>query len=183
VVGGIIAPDQTPRSQAETPQFDHQTFYDCCVFMSKENLKAACSAGVSAKSAGEIGVTSAEVVFPELPLRRLTPGLAVSTPAAAERAQGRSETGRGRDRGGRRSRRAHPARRVVAAGMMVRLFAPRWRPRSQAVLAFDLLELDGEDLRRLPIEVRNAGLAQLPRNPHPGIALNTHYVGDGEIVY
>jgi bifunctional non-homologous end joining protein LigD len=49
--------------------------------------------------------------------------------------------------------------------------------------AFDLLELDGEDLRRLPIEVRKAGLAGLLRGPNPGIALNTHYVGDGEIVY
>jgi bifunctional non-homologous end joining protein LigD len=49
--------------------------------------------------------------------------------------------------------------------------------------AFDLLELDGEDLRRLPVEVRKAGLAQLLRRPSPGIALNAHYVGHGDIVY
>jgi len=59
--------------------------------------------------------------------------------------------------------------------------------------AFDLLELDGEDLRRSPIEMRKAGLIQLLRRrsvprktveqPHPGIALNQHYVGDGEIVF
>ena len=59
--------------------------------------------------------------------------------------------------------------------------------------AFDLLELDGEDLRRSPIEMRKAGLIQLLRRrsvprktveqPHPGIALNQHYVGDGAIVY
>jgi ATP-dependent DNA ligase len=49
--------------------------------------------------------------------------------------------------------------------------------------AFDLLEADGEDLRRLPIEIRKAGLTQLLRAPHPGIALNGHYVGHGEIVY
>jgi ATP-dependent DNA ligase len=49
--------------------------------------------------------------------------------------------------------------------------------------AFDLLELDGEDLCRLPIEVRKAGLAQLLRKPSPGIALNTHYVRHGDIVY
>jgi bifunctional non-homologous end joining protein LigD len=49
--------------------------------------------------------------------------------------------------------------------------------------AFDLLELDGEDLRRPPIEARKAGLAQLLRGQHPGIALNMHYVGDGDIVY
>jgi bifunctional non-homologous end joining protein LigD len=46
-----------------------------------------------------------------------------------------------------------------------------------------LLEFDGENLRRLPIEARKAGLAQLIRGPHPGIAINEHYVGDGEIVY
>jgi len=49
--------------------------------------------------------------------------------------------------------------------------------------AFDLLALDGEDLRRLPIEVRKAGLAGLLRKPHAGIAINEHYVGHGEIVY
>jgi bifunctional non-homologous end joining protein LigD len=38
-------------------------------------------------------------------------------------------------------------------------------------------------LRRLPIEVRKAGLALLLRRPHPGIALNEHFVGDGEIAY
>ena len=38
-------------------------------------------------------------------------------------------------------------------------------------------------MRRLPIEVRKAGLAGLLRKPHAGIALNEHYVGDGEIVY
>ena len=49
--------------------------------------------------------------------------------------------------------------------------------------AFDLLEVDGEDLRRMPIEIRKAGLVQLLRTPSPGIALNEHFVGDGEIVY
>jgi bifunctional non-homologous end joining protein LigD len=38
-------------------------------------------------------------------------------------------------------------------------------------------------LRRLPIELRKAGLTQLLRAPHPGIGLNEHYVGHGEIVY
>jgi bifunctional non-homologous end joining protein LigD len=49
--------------------------------------------------------------------------------------------------------------------------------------AFDLLELDGEDLRRLPVEVRKAGLAGLLRKPSQGIALNEHYVGHGDVVY
>ena len=58
-----------------------------------------------------------------------------------------------------------------------------WPPNLSVVLcAFDLLELDGEDLRRLPIEVRKAGLAQLLRMPSPGIAVNAHYAGDGDIV-
>jgi ATP-dependent DNA ligase len=56
--------------------------------------------------------------------------------------------------------------------------------RAAVLCAFDLLEVDGEDLRRLPIEVRKAGLAQLLlRMPSQGIALNEHYVGHGDIVY
>ena len=43
--------------------------------------------------------------------------------------------------------------------------------------------LAGFDLRRLPIEIRKAGLAKLLHSPHPGIALNEHYVGHGDIVY
>jgi len=55
---------------------------------------------------------------------------------------------------------------------------------SAAVLiAFDLIELEGEDLRRSPIEQRKAKLATLVRGPHPGIVLNEHYEGDGEIVF
>jgi bifunctional non-homologous end joining protein LigD len=47
----------------------------------------------------------------------------------------------------------------------------------------DVIELDAEDLRRLPIEACKAGLAQLLHKPSPGIALNEHYVGHGDIVY
>jgi ATP-dependent DNA ligase len=49
--------------------------------------------------------------------------------------------------------------------------------------AFDLLELDGEDLRGRPIEQRKQTLVRLLRGPYPGLALNEHYVGHGEIVY
>jgi ATP-dependent DNA ligase len=71
------------------------------------------------------------------------------------------------------------------AGLAVFELLRSWRYDYAAVLcAFDLLELDGEDLRKLPIELRKAGLTQLLlRKPSPGIALNAHYVGDGEIVY
>jgi hypothetical protein len=46
-----------------------------------------------------------------------------------------------------------------------------------ALCAFDLLEVDGEDLRQPPIELRKAGLTQLLRKPHSGIELDEHYVG------
>jgi bifunctional non-homologous end joining protein LigD len=49
--------------------------------------------------------------------------------------------------------------------------------------AFDLIELDGKDLRRLPIESRKRMLSKLVRGPRPGIVLNEHYEGDGEIVF
>jgi ATP-dependent DNA ligase len=45
--------------------------------------------------------------------------------------------------------------------------------------AFDLIELDGEDLRRSSIEYRKRKLAKLVRGPHLGIVLNEHYEGDG----
>ena len=40
--------------------------------------------------------------------------------------------------------------------------------------AFDLLELDGTDLRREPIEVRKATLASILRKNRPGVRLNEH---------
>jgi bifunctional non-homologous end joining protein LigD len=49
--------------------------------------------------------------------------------------------------------------------------------------AFDLLELDGKDLRRAPIEERKETLAKLLRQPDEGIALNQHYAGDGAIIF
>ena len=60
----------------------------------------------------------------------------------------------------------------------------RARHAEKAVLcAFDLIELDGQDLRRLRIEQRKAKLAKLVRGPQPGIVLNEHYEDDGEIVF
>jgi bifunctional non-homologous end joining protein LigD len=49
--------------------------------------------------------------------------------------------------------------------------------------AFDLIELDGEDLRRSSIEYRKRKLAKLVRRPQLGIVLNEHYEGDGEIIF
>jgi bifunctional non-homologous end joining protein LigD len=49
--------------------------------------------------------------------------------------------------------------------------------------AFDLLELDGEDLRREPIETRKSTLKSLLRGKHVGITFNAHFIADGAIVY
>jgi bifunctional non-homologous end joining protein LigD len=49
--------------------------------------------------------------------------------------------------------------------------------------AFDLIELDGEDLRLLPIERRKQALAELLRGTRHGIAFNTHYAADGMTVF
>jgi bifunctional non-homologous end joining protein LigD len=43
--------------------------------------------------------------------------------------------------------------------------------------------LDGQDLRRAPIEERKAILAKLLRPSIDGIAFNEHYSGDGAIIY
>jgi bifunctional non-homologous end joining protein LigD len=60
----------------------------------------------------------------------------------------------------------------------------RQRPSETAVMvAFDLIELDGKDLRRSPIEYRKRMLAKLVRDPHPGIVINEHFEADGDIVF
>jgi bifunctional non-homologous end joining protein LigD len=51
------------------------------------------------------------------------------------------------------------------------------------LLAFDLIELDGEDLRRMPIEQRKRKMAKLVRGPYPGIVLNEVFEGDGDILF
>ena len=51
------------------------------------------------------------------------------------------------------------------------------------MVAFDLIELEGKDLCRLPIESRKRMLSKLVRGPRPGIVLNEHYEGDGETVF
>src|ERR1700741_3829382 len=48
--------------------------------------------------------------------------------------------------------------------------------KASAVLwAFDLLELEGKDLRQQPIEIRKALLAKLLRGSHLSIVLNEHF--------
>ena len=49
--------------------------------------------------------------------------------------------------------------------------------------AFDLLELDGKDLLRQPIEERKRLLAQLLKGSRLSIVLNEHFEEDGAIVF
>jgi bifunctional non-homologous end joining protein LigD len=49
--------------------------------------------------------------------------------------------------------------------------------------AFDLLELDGQDLRREPFETRKATLASLLRGSLPGVRLNEHLAQPGDLVF
>ncbi len=61
----------------------------------------------------------------------------------------------------------------------------RWRQHDHAVTlcAFDLLELDGEDLRKRPIEERKWTLAALHRQSHDGLAINAHFEENGATIY
>jgi ATP dependent DNA ligase domain len=49
--------------------------------------------------------------------------------------------------------------------------------------AFDLIQIDGEDLRWRPIEVRKGMLKTLICNEHPGIPFNRHFDIEGSIVF
>ena len=61
----------------------------------------------------------------------------------------------------------------------------RRKPTGRHVLlyAFDLLELDGEDLRREPLEVRKQTLASLLHGALPGLRFNQHLTHPGDAVF
>jgi bifunctional non-homologous end joining protein LigD len=61
----------------------------------------------------------------------------------------------------------------------------RYRHHDHAALlcAFDLIELDGNDLRRTPIEERKDFLAKILNRPQEGIAFNQHYLCDGAVLF
>ena len=64
---------------------------------------------------------------------------------------------------------------VDADGLSVfDLIRYRQHDRTVTLCAFDLLELDGEDLRRTPLELRKATLKGLLRRGHAGVAFNQH---------
>jgi bifunctional non-homologous end joining protein LigD len=54
---------------------------------------------------------------------------------------------------------------------------------STFLYAFDLIELNGDDLRRDPLEVRKATLASIVAKASPGIRFNEHIEGNGETVF
>ena len=55
---------------------------------------------------------------------------------------------------------------------------------SAFLYAFDLLELDGVDMRREPIEVRKATLASILRKSRPGVQFNEHLEHpEGRVVF
>src|SRR5499433_1150826 len=49
--------------------------------------------------------------------------------------------------------------------------------------AFDLIELNGDDLRREPLDTRKATLASVLRRAAPGLRLNEHIEHDGPTVF
>jgi ATP-dependent DNA ligase len=49
--------------------------------------------------------------------------------------------------------------------------------------AFDLIELNGDDLRRDPLQVRKATLASILAKARPGIRFNEHIEGDGPTIF
>jgi len=59
----------------------------------------------------------------------------------------------------------------------------RLRDHAAVLCAFDLIELDGEDLRGRPLEDRKAVLADLLDSASDGIAFNKHFGGDGGVIF
>jgi bifunctional non-homologous end joining protein LigD len=58
-----------------------------------------------------------------------------------------------------------------------------WVKHEAVLFAFDLLELDGWDLTREPIETRKAELAKLLQSSQPSLRLVEHLQVEGAIVY
>jgi hypothetical protein len=61
----------------------------------------------------------------------------------------------------------------------------RYRQHDHAAVlcAFDLIELNGNDLRLTPVEERKGFLVKLLNRPQEGIAFNLHYSCEGAVIY
>ena len=71
-----------------------------------------------------------------------------------------------------------------ASGLAVFNLIRSYRNGPRATLcAFDLIEIDGEDLRWKPIEDRKAALKSLLSQSHPGIAFNKHFDIEGSVLF
>jgi bifunctional non-homologous end joining protein LigD len=60
---------------------------------------------------------------------------------------------------------------------------PRRKHETRSVFLFDLLELDGVDMRREPIETRKETFASVLRRVGRGFASTSHFIHSGEVVY
>ena len=71
-----------------------------------------------------------------------------------------------------------------ATGLAVFSLVRSYRNGPRATLcAFDLIEIDGEDLRWRTIQDRKGLLKRLIVNKHPGIAFNKHFDVEGSVVF
>jgi bifunctional non-homologous end joining protein LigD len=71
-----------------------------------------------------------------------------------------------------------------ANGLAVFNLVRSYRNGSRATLcAFDLIEIDGEELRWQPIEDRKGRLKKLIDDKHPGITFNRHFDVEGSVVF
>ena len=73
---------------------------------------------------------------------------------------------------------------VDERGLSVLDLCYRCHVHAAVLCAFDLIELDGDDLRPLPIEYRKCRLGKLlqpARRSQTSITLNEHYEGDGAV--
>jgi bifunctional non-homologous end joining protein LigD len=55
--------------------------------------------------------------------------------------------------------------------------------RGAELCAFDLIELDGKDIRHTPIEERKRHLGKLLGRYQPGIVVNEFFEGDAQIIF
>src|SRR5262245_9746245 len=72
---------------------------------------------------------------------------------------------------------------TTALSRLINLIRYRRHDDSTFLYAFDLIELNGDDLRRDPLEVRKAALASIVAKASPGIRFNEHIGGDGPTVF
>jgi bifunctional non-homologous end joining protein LigD len=73
---------------------------------------------------------------------------------------------------------------VDERGLSVLDLCYRCHDHAAVLCAFDLIELDGDDLRRDPLAVRKATLASLLRRAAPGLRFNEHLDNeDGPLVF